>query len=132
MSLFYAEIESNGNIFYVNAGHPPPLLVYNSQVIRLDATGLLLGAIAEISLHRASAGFEPGAVLVMYSDGLLERFNNEHEEFGLSRLTTLIVQNQHKGAQEILDLIYETVFQFGNKTKWIDDITVVIIKRVRA
>ncbi|MGH7597593.1 MAG: PP2C family protein-serine/threonine phosphatase [bacterium] len=128
ISLFYGEIESNGNIFYVNAGRPPPLLVHGSQVKQFRATGMILGAIAEISLHRASTSFEPGAVLVMYSDGLLERRNDDEEEFGLVRLEKLIVQHQQKSAQKILEVIFQTVFVFGNQAKWQDDVTAVVIK----
>jgi len=129
ISLFFAEIESTGNIFYVNAGHPPPLLVHSSQVKHLKATGMILGAVSEILFHRASASFEPGAVLVMYSDGLLERRNNDSEEFGLSRLEKLIVRHQQKSAQEILEVIYQTVSTFGNETKWQDDVTAVVVKK---
>ena len=34
VSLFFAEIESTGNVFYVNAGHPPPILVHDEIPIR--------------------------------------------------------------------------------------------------
>ncbi|MHC4356933.1 MAG: PP2C family protein-serine/threonine phosphatase [Planctomycetota bacterium] len=129
ISLFYAEIESNCNIFYVNAGHPPPLLVHGTQVTQLKATGTILGAVSEISLQRAFTCFEPGAVLVMYSDGLLERLNNDDEEFGLPRLTKLVVQHQQKSAQEIVDVIHQTVFDFGSQAKWQDDFTVVVVKK---
>ncbi len=132
ISLFYGEIESNGNIVYVNAGHPPPLLVHGSQVTQLKATGLILGAVSEISLQRAFTRFERGTVLVLYSDGLLERHNNDDEEFGLSRLKNLLIQHQQKSAQEILDVIYQTVFTFGNQAKWQDDVTVVVVKKLRA
>lgn len=130
VSLFYAEIESNGNIFYVNAGHPPPLLVHGEQVKQLKATGTILGALPEISLHRASASFAPGAVLVMYSDGLLERRNDDNEEFGLARLEKLIIQHQQKSAAQILEVIYRTIFAFDNQAKWQDDMTVVVIKKM--
>jgi sigma-B regulation protein RsbU (phosphoserine phosphatase) len=129
VSLFYGEIESNCNIFYVNAGHPPPLLVHGTQVRQLMATGTILGAVSEISLQRAFTCFEPGAVLVMYSDGLLERLNNDDEEFGLPRLTKLVVQHQQKSAQEIVDVIHQTVFDFGSQAKWQDDFTVVVVKK---
>lgn len=55
VSLFYGEIESNGTIFYVNAGHLPPLLVHGVQVKQLKATGTILGALPEISLLTAAA-----------------------------------------------------------------------------
>ena len=105
-------------------------MIKNSKIDHLHATGLLLGAISEIVIHRASVSFEPDAVLVIYSDGVLERFNANHEEFGLEHLATLIVQHQHKAAQEILDIIYQTVFDFGDQATWQDDVTIVIIKRV--
>jgi len=129
ISLFYGEIESNGNIIYVNAGHPPPLLVHGSQATRLKATGMILGALPEISLQRAFTCFAPGAVLVMYSDGLLERRDNDDQEFGLARLENLLIQHQQKSAQQILDVIYQTVFAFGNQAKWQDDVTVVVVKK---
>jgi sigma-B regulation protein RsbU (phosphoserine phosphatase) len=131
ISLFYGQIESNGNIIYVNAGHPPPFIIHNSQIRQLDSTGLILGFSSAISFYSASTSFERGAVLVLYSDGLLERLNGDDEEFGLSRLKTLIVQNQDSSAQVILDAIYQTIFTFGNETKWQDDVTIVVIKRMR-
>lgn len=130
VSLFYGEIESNGNIFYVNAGHPPPLLVHGTRILQLQATGTILGAMPDISLQRAFTHFAPGAVLVMYSDGLLERRNHADEEFGLVRLVNLIVEHQHFSAQKILEVIYQTVFAFGNQTKWQDDVTAVVVRKM--
>src|SRR5437867_5764719 len=59
VSLFFAEIEITGNVFYVNAGHPPPILVHGSAVKRLESTGMILGAVSDVEFHRASASFEP-------------------------------------------------------------------------
>ncbi len=132
VSLFYGEIESNGNIFYVNAGHPPPLMVRGTEVKKLPATGTILGALPEISLRRASMSFEPGAVLLIYSDGLLERRNQDEEEFGAARLEQMLIAHRHLGAQKILDAIYREVFAFGNQTNWQDDVTVVVVKKMEA
>lgn len=129
VSLFYGEIESNGNIFYVNAGHPPPLLVQGTLVKKLSATGTILGALPEISLRRASTSFEPGAVLFIYSDGLLERRNQDEEEFGAARLEQMLIAHRHLGARKILDAIYQGVFAFGNQAAWQDDVTVVVVKK---
>jgi len=130
VSLFFAEIESSGNIFYVNAGHPPPLLVHGTQTKQLKATGMILGAVAEIIFHRASANFEPGAVLLMYSDGILERRNADNEEFGLARLEEVLIQHQHESASKILEVIYQTLFAYGDQAKWQDDVTAVVIKKL--
>jgi len=129
-TLFYAEIERNGNLIYANAGHPGPLLVHGDQVQVLKANGTILGALPDLAIQRAIARFELNAVLVMYSDGIFERVNRQDEQYGIPRLKKLAVRNQNKTAAEILDLIFDTVFQFGHGAKWEDDTTVVVIKRV--
>ncbi len=130
VSLFYGEIESNGHIIYANAGHPPPLLIHGTQVSELKPTGIILGALPELTIHRSLANFEPGAVMAMYSDGIFERNNAEGEAYGLKRLQDLIMAHQEKSAAEILETVFKTVFEFGDGGKWEDDATLVIIKRL--
>ena len=129
VSLFYGEIECNGNLIYVNAGHPSPFLIHGEQARELKSSGMILGALPEIALNRAYAHFESGAVLVLYSDGIFERKNPDKEEFGLDRLKALVAQHQEKSAQEILEAIFNAVFAFGDNAKWGDDATAIVIKR---
>jgi sigma-B regulation protein RsbU (phosphoserine phosphatase) len=130
VSLFYGEIESNGNLIYVNAGHPSPLLIHEDKVTELTSTGMILGAVPDITLRRAYAHFAPNAVLVLYSDGILERKSLQKHEFSVDRLTKLIRQHQEKSAQEILNAIFDAVFAFGGDMKWGDDATAIVIKRI--
>jgi phosphoserine phosphatase RsbU/P len=129
VSLFFAEIESTGNILYVNAGHPPPLLVHGLKVRHLDPTGMILGAVSDTPFRRASANFEPGAVLVIYSDGVLER-RRQDEEFGIFRLEEMVIQHQAEGAMTILEVIHQAVTAFGDPSRFEDDLTLVVIKKV--
>ncbi|MCK6558414.1 PP2C family protein-serine/threonine phosphatase [candidate division KSB1 bacterium] len=130
VSLFYGEIESNGHVIYANAGHPSPLLVRGNAVTELKPTGIILGALPELSIHRALANFERGVVMAMYSDGIFERSNAAGEAYGLERLQNLIIANQEKSAAEILETVFNTVFEFGESAKWEDDASLVIIKRL--
>ncbi len=130
VSLFYGEIERDGHLIFVNAGHPAPLIVRGDEVQTLTATSLILGAVPDIKLHRSFAEVKPGSVLVLYSDGLFERENRAQETFGIERLTKLVIANQDKSAEEIRDTLFETVYKFGNRSKWDDDCTLVIIKRL--
>ncbi len=129
VSLFYADLEINGNLFYVNAGHPIPFLVSGKEVIPLESTGLVFGALPEVSIHQTYVFIKPGSVLVLYSDGIIERQNRQKEEFGFDRLKDVVVKNQKKSAKEILDEIFNSAKIFGNSSKWEDDATVIIIKR---
>ncbi|MGH7494079.1 MAG: PP2C family protein-serine/threonine phosphatase [bacterium] len=130
VSLFYAEIESNGNIIYANAGHPMPLLIQGKNLQELKASSMILGALPEITLQRGFAYFEPGAVLLLFSDGIFERQDREGHQFGLERLKALAIQEQEKSAQGILDAMFNAVFEFGGGEKWEDDATLVVVKRL--
>ena len=130
VSLFYCEIEKDGHMIFVNAGHPAPFLVHGKQVTDLPATGLILGALPEISLHRSYTRIEPNSVLLLYSDGLFERENSKGDLFEIDRLKEVVIENQSKDAEEILKLIFDKVYEFGNRSKWDDDSTLVVIKRL--
>lgn len=130
VSVFVGEIEWDGHLFYCNAGHPGPFLVHKNRAQNLSATGITLGFMPEIELHRAYAKMERNSVLVIYSDGIFERRNEEGEQFGLERLQELVMNNQNKRAEGILEIVFNTVYDFGNRTNWEDDATVVVIKRL--
>jgi phosphoserine phosphatase RsbU/P len=128
VSLFFAEIESTGTILYVNAGHPPPILVHGSQVKRLQSTGMILGAVSDAQFRRASANFEPGGVLLLYSDGVVERRCGD-EEFGLTRLEETVILHQEEKAPVILERIRQAITLFGDSPAFEDDVTLVVIKK---
>ncbi len=91
VTLFYANLrtESDGTwLRYCNAGHPYPLLRHpDGTVMELqDGTRVLLGAIGTgPRLGRdpdviGTAAFPPGSVLLLYTDGLIERATRDDEE----------------------------------------------------
>jgi PAS domain S-box-containing protein len=69
-----------------NAGHPPPLLVRAGRASLLDeGTGVWLGVTSGAVIGEATVVLEPGDLLVMYTDGLVER-RGESLDAGLARL----------------------------------------------
>ena len=72
---------------------------------------------------------DKGSVLVIYSDGIIERMNANDDLFGISNLHDFIFEYQHKTAQEILDLVFQRVYEYGGRTGWEDDATLVVVKR---
>jgi Stage II sporulation protein E (SpoIIE)/Phosphoserine phosphatase RsbU, N-terminal domain/GAF domain len=73
------------------AGHPPPVLrMPDGTTHLLDAGhGPLLGMNA--ARHSATTPITPGALLVLYTDGLIER-RGEPVDVGLARLTSLVAE----------------------------------------
>lgn len=129
VSLFYGELEVTGNLIYVNAGHPAPLIVKEDKVIELEAGSLIIGALPEITIYRQYACLDPGDALIIFSDGIFERENSKGQQFGLERLQKLALKHREESAEDLTDIIYKTVKEFGNKQKWQDDVTLVVVKR---
>ncbi|GAA1768892.1 fused response regulator/phosphatase [Luedemannella helvata] len=65
-------IPATGVIHLANAGHPPPLLIADGQARYLRERSPLLG-LPHIRAAESTFVLEPGAVLVLYTDGLIER-----------------------------------------------------------
>jgi serine phosphatase RsbU (regulator of sigma subunit) len=75
-----------GVVSYSRAGHPPPLLVDRSGVRWLDAAGgVLLQLQGEQDRPLATVDYADGDLLVLYTDGLVERRGETIDE-GLDRL----------------------------------------------
>ncbi|MFV8126966.1 SpoIIE family protein phosphatase [Streptomyces syringium] len=71
---------------WVQAGHPPPLLVRDGKAEFLSPPeGILLGATLRPSFGEAVCRIAPGDHLLLYTDGLVER-PGEHLDEGLARL----------------------------------------------
>ena len=90
-TLVFAVVEPDlGRLRYVNAGHPPPALVLPGEAPRLlEGSSPALG-VAELSTAgEREVEFPPGAFLLLYTDGLVER-RGEGIDSGLERLTTAL------------------------------------------
>lgn len=71
-----------GALSYGLAGHPPILLrrARDGEVVRLvDAAGPVLGPLRDATYTEGQVKLEPGDILVMYTDGLVERSGRDIE-----------------------------------------------------
>ena len=131
LTLFYAELDpETGTLAYSNGGHNPPMMVrQNGDVERLDTGGLPIGMMQGVSYEQAEVGFQPGDVLVIYSDGITESVNEREEEFEEERLIEVVKNNAGRSASGIRDRIDEALSRFVGTTAPVDDMTLMIIKR---
>jgi sigma-B regulation protein RsbU (phosphoserine phosphatase) len=129
VTLFYAELEDNGNFFYVNAGHPPPIFFGNQSVHELTRGGLILGPYPSAKYERGFVFFEKGNTLVMYTDGVTEATNTVGEEFGTERLIDLVQKNREATSKELVDIIFKEINEFTNSYNPADDRTLFVVRK---
>jgi serine phosphatase RsbU (regulator of sigma subunit) len=134
LTLFYGELDpKTGTLSYSNGGHNAPIFVRRAgEVERLDKGGLPIGMMQSVLYQEASVAFEPGDVLVIYSDGITESINEKEEEFEEERLIEVVKNNLGRSASGIRDRIDEALSRFVGTTAPVDDMTLMIIKRTDA
>jgi sigma-B regulation protein RsbU (phosphoserine phosphatase) len=134
ISVFYGELEADGNFIYVNAGHQPPLLfsdrLPDGPTLELTTGGTVIGPLPEAEFRRGFARIRPGEVLVMCTDGILERRDAKGEFFGEDRLRAAVRQDLTLPAEDLLDKVFGAAFAFGRERPWEDDATMVVVRRL--
>jgi len=134
-SLFYGELSNHrtGLFLYANAGHNPPFFykAKTDKVELLEPTGPVLGPAPNAKYHVDSINFSNGDVLLLYSDGITETADEKFEQYGeeklLSKLKSVVSLTPKEIALEILD----DVIKFSKHGKYSDDMTLVVIKKVK-
>ena len=110
---------------YANAGHPPLLLATPDGVLELPPTGPLLGPLAQgWATERRS--LQRGALLVAYTDGLVEARGLTGREFGTERLISLVTKHRAEGPERIVTACIDAVRSTtGGRLE--DDLTIVAL-----
>jgi len=129
ISLFYGELEKNGNFIYCNAGHPPALFLHDGLFEELKYGGMVLGPDPDAEYERGYVVMRPGDMVVVYSDGITEATDERDEPFGLERLRQVIASHTGLSARGLVDLIFHAVETFSRRARPTDDQTVVVIRR---
>jgi sigma-B regulation protein RsbU (phosphoserine phosphatase) len=138
VSVFYGELEADGNLVYVNAGHQPPILFFRSpqagqaSEVELTVGGTVIGPLPEARFRRGFARVHPGEVLLMLTDGILERRDRAGEFFGVDRVRAIVRENQLQTAEVVLQRLFDAALAWGGSRPWEDDATIVVVKRLLA
>jgi PAS domain S-box-containing protein len=134
-TVFYARIETaERRLTWIDMGHTKTLLYRHGQGRSewLKGNGLPLGIGISRSRNQQITTFEPGDILIIYSDGISETTNAAGEFFGEDRLVTLIRQHAACEAQAILERILDAVSSFAAAGLVYDDRTCIVIKATAA
>ncbi|HTS51251.1 MAG TPA: SpoIIE family protein phosphatase [Bryobacteraceae bacterium] len=127
-TVFYCTIQRNGQIHWVNAGHPKPFLVRSaSEIVPLDSTGLPLGMLDAAGYETKTLQLEPGDKIVLFSDGLSEAENAEGEFFDRG-MRQVLKAHASAGSAELHERLIEAVKEFTEDADPGDDITTLVLE----
>jgi serine phosphatase RsbU (regulator of sigma subunit) len=119
---------ATGRLTYANAGHPPPLIMGPDGVARSlkGSLSVPLGALDVAGYEEGTATLEPGATLVLYTDGLVERRDATLDQ-GLVRLVEAGTELAGVPVQELSDALLARM-----DPEYADDVALVALHVGRA
>lgn len=128
-TMFIGIIGRDGMLEYIKAGHPSPLLLRNGQVSELYNEGSFpVGLIAEADYESARLQLEPEDTLVLFSDGVTEAENLNHDLFEVSGLSQALAGKQNVPVEALLQSVFEAVRIFTRGASQSDDITLLVVR----
>ncbi|MCD8501289.1 MAG: SpoIIE family protein phosphatase [Bacillaceae bacterium] len=120
-TAIYLVIDANKKqIEYVNAGHPPGLLLMDDQLIQLDSTCPCIGLFPDIEIAKQAVSYKGKTNILLYTDGLLNEYKSiksEVEKLALEYKS--IIRNE-----KIIEQLSKTI----NKKVLDDDVTFISIE----
>ncbi len=124
---------ATGRLLFANGGHCPPVAAPAAGPVRWlrQVSGPLVGVFEEAQFRDFSDELSVGDLLVVYSDGVTEAMNEGRELFGEVRLSAAAERARGATPRETADVISEAVARHRSGAEQSDDITMLVVKRMR-
>jgi phosphoserine phosphatase RsbU/P len=130
-AYIYLDLEKN-LMRYAGAGHPPILQWRQStgKSSKIMENGLVLGMVEESTYEALEFPLEAGDRYVLYTDGILEAENSDHEEYGVDRFMRFMEDNKQLGAEQFSQSFLGEISRWSEHTAkpgQQDDITLLVV-----
>lgn len=113
---------------YTNAGHLPSFLICNGSSHLLHEGGMVLGVVDDYVYEQGVLQVGPNALLIGYSDGLVEPENVYGEEFGIPRLKEAAVRVQSAAPLMVAESLMAAAEEWAGTPEQADDMTVIVAR----
>lgn len=134
-TILYVTLNARtGEMRVASGGHPSPIISRHGKPPQLlfKTNGPPIGLIPmEMDIHfvEEKLQLEPGDQLMLYSDGLIEAYNDENELFGIDRLMECLSEMPNEPMQTVIQQVHERVHHWRGAVSQKDDETLLCIRR---
>lgn len=124
------QLDAGGRGHYLNAGHPPPLLLRDGKAQPLAPGGMAVGIFPEAEFPVAALRLRAGDLLLLFTDGVIEAADELGREYGRRRLERVARRRRRSPAAALLEAVLADVRAFRGCDEFEDDLTLMAIKYI--
>lgn len=120
---------TSGMLNFVSAGHNPPILLRDNKADLLKVkNGFVLAGMQDMVYKENSVQLQRGDIVYLYTDGITEAEDENHNLFGEERLIECFENQSGSSSAEIIERVKESIDVFINGNSQFDDMTVLCFK----
>jgi len=128
-TMFFGILDQDGQMDYINAGHPSPFLIRHGIAEEPFTEGSYpVGLVPEADYVTASVKLEPGDTLILFSDGVTEAMDPAEELYGVPRLREVLTGQSECALEKLQKAILESVENFAKGAHQADDLPLLIVR----
>jgi sigma-B regulation protein RsbU (phosphoserine phosphatase) len=128
-TMFFGVLDSSGRLEFINAGHPPPLILRQGEVVEpFQETSFPVGLIPAAEYAVSVVTLQPGDTVVLFSDGVTEAMDPEEEMFGRAGLLAALEGQQETPLDQLQRTVLDSVDAFTRGASQADDITLLLVR----
>jgi phosphoserine phosphatase RsbU/P len=128
-TVFLGVLDRRGQIEFVNAGHPSPILLRSGQGSEpFDEGSFPVGMMPDAKYHVVRGQLQPEDTLVLFSDGVTEAEDPDQQLFGASRLRKVLEGRHRASLDQLQEALLDSVRDFARGAGQTDDITLVLLR----
>ena len=121
-----------GRLCYCDAGHDAPFIMNEEYATALSVNPHLpIGVFDDTKYTVQELSIETDSTIFLYTDGLTEAMNAEHQQFGVERIQAVLDTCADYDPKEILEKITQSVDGFVKHAEQSDDLTMFAIKYIK-
>jgi sigma-B regulation protein RsbU (phosphoserine phosphatase) len=115
-------------VVLANSGLPYPVRCSGGTAAQIVLPGVPLGSFGGSVYDEVTFDLNAGDVIVFCSDGVFEANDARGREFGVERLSQVVLESRTQPARAIVEEVFTAVADFRGEARAKDDMTVVAIK----
>jgi sigma-B regulation protein RsbU (phosphoserine phosphatase) len=128
VTLCLMRYRADGTVTFAGAHEEILIWRINGEYERIPTLGTWLGAVRDIErvTENQSVLLQPGDLMLLYTDGLIEARNERGKAFGFERIVSLVKRHQREPADVIRRKILARLELWTAKQE--DDVTVIVVR----
>ena len=120
----------SGHLMFCNAGHNPPVIgggQHHGEFLEM-LPNFPIGVMPGLAFQGEEIDSIKGRALFLYTDGLNEAENRQHEEFGDDRLLSILRDTHFETAQQVVETLAAEVEKHRDGADPNDDLTMMCLR----